>query len=197
MGGWVSLIWRATGSLKNLHTWADRCRGKQCRDERRVGFFPTSNQIPMLKVDVSRWEKHRLALRNLSESSNLSRPRKKNYIGNYWWAPLRSLSVSGAAVQLSRSDPIGTGRKIRASWTIPSSRLPGGLHGMRCLFSGWTSERALQTRTIVLAAAVVWKKWMITPSTTVSEFVRSGITSVSGRLASNPNSSCCSTLVTS
>ena len=35
------------------------------------------------------------------------------------------------------------------------------------------------------------------PSTAASGFARSGATSVSGRLASAPNSSCCSTLVTS
>ena len=44
---------------------------------------------------------------------------------------------------------------------------------------------------------MVWKKRPSTPSTTASEFVRFGITSGSGRLASNPSSSCCSTLVTS
>ena len=50
---------------------------------------------------------------------------------------------------------------------------------------------------IALAAAVVWKKQLSMPSTTANEFVRSGITSGSGRRASNPSSSCCSTLVTS
>ena len=44
---------------------------------------------------------------------------------------------------------------------------------------------------------MAWKKRLSTPSTTASEFARFGITSASGRLASNPNSSCCSTLVTS
>ena len=72
-----------------------------------------------------------------------------------------------------------------------------GLHGTRCPFSAWTSEQAWQTCPIVLAIAVVWKKRLSTPSTTASEFVRSGITSGSGWLASNQSSSCCSTLVTS
>ena len=47
-----------------------------------------------------------------------------------------------------------------------------------------------------LVAAVGWKKRLSTPSTTASKFARFGITSASGRLASNPNSSCCLTLVT-
>ena len=38
----------------------------------------------------------------------------------------------------------------------------------------------------MLAAAVVWKKRLSTPSTTASEFARSVITSRSGRRASNP-----------
>ena len=70
------------------------------------------------------------------------------------------------------------------------------LNGMRYPFSAWTTERAWQTCPIVPAAAVVKKKRLSTPSTTASEFTRSGITSGSGRLASNPSSSCCSTLVT-
>ena len=45
---------------------------------------------------------------------------------------------------------IRIGRQIRATWTIPSSRSPGSLHGTRCPFSPW----AWQTCPIVLAAAV-------------------------------------------
>ena len=58
-------------------------------------------------------------------------------------------------------------------------------------FSAWTTRQAWQTCPIVLAAVVVWKKRLSTP-TTASEFARFGITSGSGRLASNPSSSCCS-----
>ena len=36
---WVCLIWRATGLMKDLHTWADPWRGKQCGDKKWVGLF--------------------------------------------------------------------------------------------------------------------------------------------------------------
>ena len=135
---------------------------------------------------------YRAALRNLSGSSDFLRPRKELY---------RELMVGSA------SDPLSERRGWTAgeinshwNWEPGSSFLnnsPGDLYGMRYPFSAWTSERAWQTCPIVLAAAVVWKKRLSTPSTTVSEFARSGITSGSGRLASNPSISFCSTLVTS
>ena len=53
-GVWVCLIWRTTGLLKDLHTWADLWRGTQCGDERGVGLFLAYR----LRVDVSRWAKH-------------------------------------------------------------------------------------------------------------------------------------------
>ena len=60
-GGLGTLIWRATGLLKDMHTRADPWRGTQCGDERRVGLFLASSQTQRLKVDVSRWAKHRLS----------------------------------------------------------------------------------------------------------------------------------------
>ena len=60
-GVWVYLIWRATGLLKDLHTWAGPWRGMQCGDEKRVGLFLASSQTQMLKVDVSLWAKHCLS----------------------------------------------------------------------------------------------------------------------------------------
>ena len=60
-GVWICLIWRPTGSLKNLHTWDDPCRGTQCGDKRRVGLFLASSQTQRLKVDVSLWTKHCLS----------------------------------------------------------------------------------------------------------------------------------------
>ena len=49
-------------------------------------------------------------------------------------------SESSMAGWQRRSSPIGIGPQIRASWTIPSYCTPGGLHGMRCSFSAWTSK---------------------------------------------------------
>ena len=66
---------------------------------------------------------------------------------------------------------------------------------MRYPLSAWTTKRACQTCPIALAAAVVWKKRLRTPSITASEFAHFGTTSVSGRLASNAKSSCCSCYV--
>ena len=132
----------------------------------------------------------RTALRNFLGSSDLSRPRKELY---------RELVVDSASNSLRerRGWTAEIRRQDRASWTTPSSRSPGDLHGMHYPFSAWTSEWAWQTCPIVLAAVVVYKKRLSTPFTTASEFACSGITSGSGRLASNPSSSCCSTLVTS
>ena len=57
----VCLIWRATGLLKDLHTWADPWRGTQCRDERWVRLFLASCLNQRLKVDVGLWAKHCLS----------------------------------------------------------------------------------------------------------------------------------------
>ena len=83
---WVSLIWRATDLLKNLHTWADPSRGEAVWT-RKASRILASSQIPRLKFDVS-WEaKHCF-------SANVVRPfvtflgpvtfhsLGKNYIGN-------------------------------------------------------------------------------------------------------------------
>ena len=137
----------------------------------------------------------RTSLRKFLGSSDLSRSQKELY---------RELVVGSArgwfrdaGGRRRRSALTGIGRQDRASWTTPSSRSPGDLHGMRYPFSAWTSERAWQTCPIALAAAVGWKKRLSKPSTAASEFARFGITSGIGRLTSNPNSSCCSTLITS
>ena len=59
------------------------------------------------------------------------------------------------------------------------------------------SKRILQTSAIASATAMTRKKRLCMPYTTVSRFTRFGVTPRSGRPSSNPNSSCCSTLVTS
>ena len=74
---WVCLIWWASGSLKDLHTWADSCRGTRCGDERRVGFFLALSDPKAEGRRKPRGEapfvcKCRTALRNLSGSSDLS-----------------------------------------------------------------------------------------------------------------------------
>ena len=73
-----------------------------------------------LKIDVSLWAKHCL-------SANAERPfitflcpvtfhgLEKNYIGSYWWVPLRTLLGSGAAGRRRRSALTGIGRQDRAS----------------------------------------------------------------------------------
>ena len=71
IGVWVCLIWRATGSLKDLHTWPDPWRGTQCGGQRRVGLFLASNQIQRSKVDVGRWVKHRLSVNAVRPFVNL------------------------------------------------------------------------------------------------------------------------------
>ena len=135
----------------------------------------------------------RTALRNLLGSSDLSRPRKELY---------RELVVGSA------SDPLSEWRgwmmgEIRSHWNWA----PGSSFLNNTEFSlTWRLVRnALPLVGLnykagladMLAAPVVWKKQLSTPSATASEFARFGITSASGRLASNPNSSCCLMLVTS
>ena len=150
---WVCLIWRATSSLKDLHTWTDLCRGCSVEmkglksDPKAEGRRKSMGEAPFIPEYLT-------ALLNLSGSSELSRRRKELY---------RELGVR------RRSTPIGIRRWVRASWKILSSRSPGSLHWMCCLFSAWTSEQAWQTCPIVLVAAVAWKKRLSTPSTTASE----------------------------
>ena len=87
-----------------------------------------------------------------------------------------------------------TAEEVRSHWNwAPGS---GFLNNSEFLLSWRLARNALQTCSIVLAAAVAWKKRLSTPST-ASEFARSGFMSGRGRLASNPSSSCCSTLITS
>ena len=108
-GVWVCLIWKATGLLKDLHTWADPWRWTQYGDERRVGLFLASSQTKRLKVDVSLWAKHCLsasAERNLLGSTDLLLPQKELY---------RELVVG------STSDPLSkrhgwTAEEIRSHW---------------------------------------------------------------------------------
>ena len=155
--------------------------------------FPRLQSDP--KAESRRWSmgekpfvrECRKALRNLPGSSDLLQSPKKLY---------QELVVGSVSDPLSERH-CWTAEEVRVSWTIPSSPSPGGLHGTHCPFSGWTSERAWQTCLIALAAAVVWNKWLNMPSTTTSGFARSEITSESRQFASNLNSLCCSTLVTS
>ena len=157
-GVWLCLIWRATGLLKDLHTWADPRRGTQCGDERRVGLFlasadPRAEGRRKLKGEVLFIRECCMALRNLSVSSDLLQPPKELY---------RELVVSSASDLLSEWHG-WIAEEVHSHWnwalgssflTIPSFRSPGGLHGTRFPFSARTSERAWQTCPIVLATAV-------------------------------------------
>ena len=83
----VCLIWKATGSLKDLHTWADPCREMRYGEERRVGLFLASSQIQRLKFDVGQWAKHRLSVNAGRPFVNFLGPvtfhgLRKNYIGS-------------------------------------------------------------------------------------------------------------------
>ena len=138
----------------------------------------------------------RKALRNLLGSSDLSWPRKELY---------RELVVGSASDPLSERHG-WTAEEIRSHWNwAPGSSflnnsefsLTWRLVRNALSLRGLNFKAGLADMLIALAAAVAWKKRLSTPSTTASESVRFGITSGSGRLASNPNSSCCSTLVTS
>ena len=115
-------------------------------DPKAVGRRRLVGEAPFVR-------KCRTALCKLSASSDLSRPRKELY---------RELVIGSASDPLrewhcwkaEETTPIGIRRQVRASWTILSSRLPGGLQGTRYSFSAWISKRAWQTCPIVLAAAV-------------------------------------------
>ena len=145
-GVWVCLIWRATGLLKDLHTWADPWRGTQCGNERQVGPFLASSQTQRLKVDVGRWAKHfvrefRTALRNLLGSSDLSRPRKELY---------RELVVGSA------SAPLGErwgwkAEEIRAHWAPES----GFLNNSEFSIAWWLARNALPLLCLNFRAGLV------------------------------------------
>ena len=131
----------------------------------------------------------RTALRNLLGSSDLSRLRKE----------LHQERVVGSA-----SDPLSVWR----GWTVEEIRshwnwAPGSSFLNNSLT--WLTWRLARNTLLLLglnfraglADIVLAEKRLSTPSTTANEFARSGITSGSRRVASNPSSSCCSTLVTS
>ena len=109
MGFWVCLVWRAIGSLKDLHTWGYTYRGMRCGDERRVGLFLVSSQIPSRrkpKGEASFVRECRTALRNLSGSSDISRPRKELY---------RKLVVRSTTDHLSECCG-WTAEEVRSHW---------------------------------------------------------------------------------
>ena len=128
----------------------------------------------------------RKALCNLLGSSDLSRPRKELY---------RELVMGSASDPLSErhwnwapGSSFLNNSEFSLTWRLARNALP---------LLGLNYEAGLEDILTVLAAAMEWKKRLSTPSTIASEFARFGITSGSGRLASNPSSSYCSTLVTS
>ena len=98
MGIWVCLIWRAIGSLKDLHSWADPC----CVDavwRRKVRRTSSQTQGP--KVDVSWWAKHCLSM-------NAIRP-FINFLGSVTFHGLGK-TVSGT------SGGFHFGPSLRAAW---------------------------------------------------------------------------------
>ena len=163
--------------------------------------FPRLNSDPKAYVDLQPLgealfvRECRKALRNLLGSSDLSWPRKELY---------RELVVGSA------SDPLSerrgwTAEVIRSHWNWA----PGSSFLNNSEFSlTWRLVRnALPLRDLNYKAGLAdmpdcprcssgLEETLSTPSTTASESARFGITSGSGRLASNPKSSCCSTLVT-
>ena len=133
------------------------------------------------------------ALCNLLGSSDLSQPRKELY---------RELVVGSASDALSEQRG-WMAEEIRShwNWALGSSFLNNSEFSLTWRFV----RKALPLLDLNYKAALgdmpncarKRKKRLSMPSTTASEFVRFGVTSGSGRLALNPNSSSCSTLVTS
>ena len=166
-GVWVCLIWRATGLLKDLHTWAEPWRWMQCGDERRVGLFLASTQTQ--KAEGRR--------KPLGEELFVRECR--NPLGSS--DPL-SLEL-GARIELLEQLRV-LAHVVTCSEFVTPSRLElqsgPGRHARLPSLRQWVGRKRLST-----------------PSTTASESARFGITSGSWRLASNPNSLCCSTLVKS
>ena len=145
--GCVCLIWSTFGSLKRWLTWADPCRQTRCRDERRAIHFLAASQTPKLKVDESLRGKHRLSVNPVRPFTIFLGPvpflsLRMNSIGVLWWTPLRILSWSGSAGRWRMFARIEIGRQVRVSWTTPSSRSSGGLHGTRYPFSVWITKRS-------------------------------------------------------
>ena len=171
----------------------DTVRRRKVSDTvRRLKSDPKAEDRRKLKGEAPFVHECCRALCNLPGSSDFSRPRKELY------RELVAGSVSDLLV-----DRLGWSmEEFRSHWNwVPGSGFlnnsPGGLHETRKLFSAWITKRAWQTCLNVLAAAVTQRKLLSRPSTIASVFARFGITSGRGRPTSNPNSSCCSTLVTS
>ena len=81
----VCLIWRATGLLKDLHTWADPWRTDAVWRQKASRTFPRLKSDPKAEgrrkplCEALFVRECRTALRNLFGSSDLSRPRKELY----------------------------------------------------------------------------------------------------------------------
>ena len=106
-GVWVCLIWRATGLLKDLHTWADPWQGTQCGDKRCVRLFLASSEgRRKSKGEALFVHEFWTALRNLLVSSDLSRPLRELY---------RELVVGSATDPLSERRG-WMAKEIRSHW---------------------------------------------------------------------------------
>ena len=134
----------------------------------------------------------RTALRNLPGSSDLLRPRKELY---------QDLVVSSASDPLSEQRGWTTEEVCcHCNWATSSCFLYNSEFSLT-----WRLTRnALPLFSLNFRASLAdipnctrLKKQLSTPSTIANKFARSGITSRSSQLVSNPSSSCCSTLVTS
>ena len=127
----------------------------------------------------------RKALRNLLGSSDLSWPRKELY---------RELVVGSA------SDPLSerrgwTAEEIRSHWNLaPGSSF---LNNSEFSLTLRLVRNALPLAGLNYKAGLADMPDCARCASWLEEFAPFGITSVSGWLASNPNSLCCSTLVTS
>ena len=127
----------------------------------------------------------RKALRNLLGSSDLSWPRKELY---------RELVVGAA------SDPLSerrgwTAEEIRSHWNwAPGSSF---LNNSKFSLTWRLVQNGLPLAGLNYKAGLADIPDCTRCASGLEEFARFGIMSASGRLASNPNSLCCSTLVTS
>ena len=88
----------------------------RCEGEKGVGLFLASSQTQRPKVDVGRWAQHRLSANAVRFFVTFPGPvtvnsPRKNCIGNWWWAPLRTRERHG-----------WTTEKVRSYWNwVPGS----------------------------------------------------------------------------
>ena len=162
--------------------------------------FPCIQSDPKAEGHVSRWARHCLSVSAKQPFVTFLGP-----VTSPWKELYRELVVGSTSYPLSERCS-WTAEEICSHWNwVPeSSFFNNSEFSLTWRFArnalpllGLNFRAGLANMPQLCSLQQCFRRNSCTPSTTASKFAHSGITSGSGWLASNPSSSCCSTLVTS